>query len=421
MAMTRLLLILLLLVPLSASAQQRGEKEIRKKEKELQKLRSDIQAYEAKLRSSEQREKSTLDVLDDLEGQSGLIRKLIKSLKDEESDITEEIRNTKSSVTTLEQQLQQLRSHYAGYVRSIYKHGRVYDLELLLSSKSVNQLYIRIEYLKKFSDQRVKDLAEIQQKKSDLEEENQRLQKSLNSERQLLAEKSREERNLKEKLADKRSVLRKIRRNKVTYRKALARKSAAASKVEQLIADLIVKEEKRKQEEAAAERARLLAEARTKESAASGSPVLPAPDIRPPGADFGQLKGNLPWPVANGTIGKNGTFGKHVHPDLKTVTQNTGVDIRTRAGSNVFAVADGEVAAISFIPGFGNILIINNYSGFHTVYAHLSDILVSRSDKVRKGEVIAHSGESIDGSLLHFEIWKEKDKLNPESWLAKRN
>ena len=418
--MSRLFLILLVVLPLTVSAQQRGDKEIKKKERELQKLRSDIQSYEAKLRSSEVREKSTLDVLDDLENQSDLIRKLIKSLKEEESDITDEIERTKQSVMTLEQQLQQLRSHYAGYIRSIYKHGRVYDLELLFSSKSVNQLYIRIEYLKKFSDQRVKDLAEIQQKKSVLETENEQLENSLNSERQLLTEKSREERNLKEKLAEKKSVLRKIRKNKVTYRKALARKSAAADQVEQLITDLIVKEEKRKQQEAAAERERLLAEARDRERASTVPPASPEPNIRASVLDFEQLRGKLRWPVASGTISKNGKFGKHIHPDLKTVTQNTGIDIQTRSGSNVFAVANGEVAALSFIPGFGNILIINNYSGFHTVYAHLSDISVSRTDKVSEGEVIAHSGESVDGSLLHFEIWKERDKLNPELWLAKR-
>jgi len=418
--MSRLFLILLVVLPLVASAQQRGEKEIKNKEKELQKLRADIQSYESKLRSSEVREKSTLDVLDDLESQSDLIRKLINSLKEEESDMTDEIRRTKLSVATLEQQLQQLRDHYAGYIRSIYKHGRVYDLELLFSSKSVNQLYIRIEYLKKFSEQRVKDLAEIQQKKTALEIENNQLEISLASERQLLAEKSREERNLREKLADKRSILRKIRKNKVIYRKALARKNAAAGQVEQLIADLIVKEEKRKQQEATAEQQRMLAEERGGENPNSTVPVLPAPNDRAPGVDFEQLKGKLRWPVATGTVSKEGKFGRHVHPDLKTVTQNTGIDIQTRPGSNVFAVADGEVAALSFIPGFGNILIINNYSGFHTVYAHLSDIGVSRSDKVTEGEVIAHSGESVDGSLLHFEIWKERDKLNPESWLTKR-
>ncbi|HEY6952812.1 MAG TPA: peptidoglycan DD-metalloendopeptidase family protein [Bacteroidota bacterium] len=416
----RLLLTLCILAPLSAFPQQRGEKEIRKKEQELQKLRSDIQAYERKLHSSEVREQSTLDVLDDLENQSNLIRKLIKSLKEEEVDITAEIRRTRESVSTLELQLQHLRTHYAGYICSIYKHGRVYDLELLFSSNSVNQLSIRIEYLRKFSQQRARDLTEIQQKKSALENENDRLEKSLLSERQILAEKTREERNLKEKLADRKSVLRSIRRNKAVYRKALTRKSAAASQVENLIADLIVKEQKRKEQEAAEERERSLAAAKERDNLATTSAAEPRSDVSDATSEFEQLKGKLRWPVASGSIPKEGKFGKHIHPDLKTVTQNTGIDINTKAGSNVFAVANGEVAALSFIPGFGNILIINNYSGYHTVYAHLADISVSKSDKVSAGEVIAHSGESIDGSLLHFEIWKERDKLNPETWLAKR-
>lgn len=415
-----LLLTLFILFHPTAFPQQRSEKEIKRKEQELQKLRSDIQTYERKLHSSEVREKSTLDVLDDLENQSNLIQKLVKSLKEEELDITAEIQRTRESVTTLELQLQDLRSHYAGYIRSIYKHGRVYDLELLFSSNSVNQLSIRIEYLRKFSQQRVRDLAEIQQRKSALESENDQLEKSLSSERQILSEKTREERNLKEKLSDRKSVLRKIRKNKAVYRKALVRKNVAASQVEQLIADLIVKEQKRKEQEAAEERERSLADARERENLARMPAAAPKTDINESVADFELLKGKLRWPVASGSIPKEGKFGKHIHPDLKTVTQNTGIDIKTNAGSNVFAVANGEVAALSFIPGFGNILIINNYSGYHTVYAHLSDINVSKSDKVKVGEVIAHSGESIDGSLLHFEIWKEHDKLNPEAWLAKR-
>lgn len=417
--MNRLLVILLAILPVIVVSQQHGEKEIKKKEKELQQLRSDIQAYEARLRSSEAREQTTLDVLDDLENQSNLIRKLIKSLKEEELDITEEIRQTKQSVATLENQLAELRSHYAGYVRSIYKHGRVYDLELLFSSKSVNQLFIRIEYLRKFSEQRVRDLNAIQQNKATLEKENEQLESSLLTERQLLAEKTREERNLKEKLSDKKSVLRKVRKNKDIYRKALVRKNAAANQIQQMIADLIEKETRRKAEEAAA-REKKLAEAREREKLKKTAAIPSTPETSPSTSDFELLKGRLRWPVTNGSIPKEGRFGRHIHPDLKTVTQNTGIDIGTQAGSNVFAVADGEVAALSFIPGFGNILIINHYSGYHTVYAHLSEIDVSKSDKVKEGEVIAHSGESVDGSILHFELWKEHDKLNPESWLARR-
>ena len=418
--MTVIALILLLLLPDALETQQRGEKEIKKKEKELQAIRADIQAYEARLRRSEVRERSTLDVLDDLENQSNLIQKLLQTLKDEESDITDEITQTRSSVVTLELQLAQLRESYAGYIRSLYKHGRVYDLELLFSSRSINQLLIRIEYLKKFSEQRAKDLAEIDKKKSSLESENNRLGTILASERQLIAEKTRERRNLSDKLARRRVVLREIKKDKKKFAKALDRKKAAANQVEKLMADLIQKEEQRKAEEEA-ERERQLAAARAARTA-ENTPSPPSSESINTATltGFELLKGRLRWPVDNGAISKEGRFGRHVHPDLKTVTQNTGVDITARNGSRVVAVADGEVAALSFIPGFGNIVIINNYSGYHTVYAHLADISVTKSDPVRAGDVIGHSGESVDGSVLHFEIWREHDKLNPESWLAKR-
>lgn len=418
MAMIRLLLIMLMLIVSVTSSQQRDDREIKEKETELQKVRAEIQAYEQKLRRSEDREKSTLEVLDDLENQSNLIRKLIKSLRSEEQEITADIRQAKESIARLEDQLQFLRSHYAGYVRSVYKHGRVYDVELLLSSKSVNQLYIRIEYLKKFSAQRLKDLFDIQTKKSEYEAENDRLERSLASEQQLLAERTREERNLKEKLADRRSVLRKIRKNKDVYKNELTRKNSAADQLQNKIAELVAKEIKRKEREAAEALERELAAAREREKTNKPSRVTPKPPVEASTSEFDQRKGKLRWPVNSGSIASR--FGRQVHPQLKTVTQNTGIDIKTPLGSNVHVVADGEVATLTFIPGFGNLLIIDHSYGYRSVYAHLADINVSESEKVKEGEVIAHSGESVGGSILHFELWKGMEKLNPESWLTKQ-
>jgi murein DD-endopeptidase MepM/ murein hydrolase activator NlpD len=54
------------------------------------------------------------------------------------------------------------------------------------------------------------------------------------------------------------------------------------------------------------------------------------------------------------------------------------------------------------------------------VYAHLSDITVSESQHVIEGAVIAKSGDTVAGAILHFEIWKEREKQNPEWWLASR-
>lgn len=419
--MTRMISIVLLAIAvLAAAVSLNGQtREITKKERELQKLRNEIGAYEAKLRDSEKRERSTLERLDDLEQQAVLIKQLVGKLKDEEEQLTKEIGMAKGSIEELERQLQFLKTHYAGYVRSVYKNGRVYDLELLFSSRSINQMYIRIEYLKKFSDQRAEDLRRIVQKKNEVERQDNQLQESLKEERRLLAEKTREESNLKRKTNQRQQVLRQIRKDKKVYRQELTRKTAALKKIEQLIADLIEKERLRREEakkkrEAAAARER---ERKKEKLATTSVPEAPVLDIEPTGT-FAQRKGRLRWPVASGVIASR--FGNQTHPVLKTVTQNSGVDISVKVGTNVAAVAEGEVSILSFIPGYGNVVILNHYDGFRTVYAHLSEVSVVEAQKVGEGDVIGKSGDTIAGSVLHFEIWREREKQNPELWLARQ-
>jgi septal ring factor EnvC (AmiA/AmiB activator) len=409
-----LLACLFLLTP---SAAQRSSREISSREKELKQLRNDIQAFERKLKESEKKERSTLDRLDDLERQAGLIQQLIRRLREEELQITTDIDTARTGIADLEQQLQYLKMHYANYVRSVYKNGRVYDLEALFSSKSINQMYIRVQYLRRFSEQRAKDLLEIMVHKQSLESKNSELQQKLVSERQVLEDKTQEEATLRKKYDERQQVLRRIRKDKTTYARELARKTEAFRQIERLIADLIEKERvrKEKEKEDTERRERELANTRERERTV---PVPTAVTPSPASSFFAERKGKLRWPTQSGTI--RARFGNHVHPVLRTVTENAGIDIATPQGSNVYAVADGEVAVVSFIPGFGNLIIVNHYNGYRTVYAHLSDVLVSESQKIREGTVIARSGETVDQPLLHFEVWKEREKQNPEHWLASR-
>jgi murein DD-endopeptidase MepM/ murein hydrolase activator NlpD len=294
----------------------------------------------------------------------------------------------------------------------------VYDIELLFSSKSINQLSIRIQYLKKFSEQRTKELQDISENKTILEQKNEQLQVKLLSERQLLSEKTREEGNLKRTFSQRQIVLKKIRKNKQIYQKELTRKTEASKKIENLIAELIEKERVRKEREDTEKRERLAAEARERELNKTAPPPTQQPVDTKAILAFDLRRGKLRWPVAHGTV--QTPFGNQTHPVLKTITQNTGIDIATPSGSDVYAVADGEVAVLSFIPGFGNVLILNHSNGFRTVYAHLSDVMVSESQRVTEGTIIAKSGDTVAGAILHFEIWKEREKQNPEWWLASR-
>jgi len=109
-----------------------------------------------------------------------------------------------------------------------------------------------------------------------------------------------------------------------------------------------------------------------------------------------------------------------VHPILKTVTLNYGVDIAVPENSPVKAVADGVVSKIFWLPSFENLIILTHDGGFRTVYANLSDILVNEGETVKAGQVIGRSGDSFEGSIVHFEIWYERQQQNPELWLSKK-
>ena len=109
-----------------------------------------------------------------------------------------------------------------------------------------------------------------------------------------------------------------------------------------------------------------------------------------------------------------------MNPRLGTVTSSPGIDIKTPAGSTVKAVADGTVSVISFIPGYGNIIIISHDDGFYTVYAHVTDVSVHKEQRVKAGQGIAQSSEGLSGPLIHFEVWRQRKNQNPLNWLARR-
>jgi septal ring factor EnvC (AmiA/AmiB activator) len=395
--------------PKSQPAKKKPQTSISDMQKEQARLNAEAAEYEKKFKKSKQKETVTLANINELEKQINIKRKLIKKLSDQERRLTGDISDARSSIGDLEHELESMKSNYARYVRSVYKYGRVYDIELLFSSKSVNQLYIRIEYLRRFSEQRAQDLQKVVHNKTELENENRQLETNLQRQHRLLAERQDEESSLKGDITEHRRMLESIKKDTKFYREQWDQMTQAAQKVGSIIADLIEREKDRKDRESAA--------ARSRERVPTAPRTTPTPEIVT--GTFAANKGKLPWPVAEKRPVIASKFGNQIHPVLKTVRENTGIDIKAAAGSNVLAVADGEVSILTFIPGFGNTLILNNYDGYRTIYAHLSEITVVESQKVKAGEKIAQSGDSVGDPILHFEIWWGKEKQNPELWLAK--
>lgn len=383
---------LLLLTFFSGTVSRPPADELKKRQAELQSIREQIRQLEAKLEEQQKSEKATLDLLDTYDKKATLVRRLITRLRQAETEYQDGIVATRSEIKKLELRLDFLKTHYARYVASVYKAGQLNDIELLLASRSINQLYVRAEYLRRFSEQRKSDIGKIQANKNQIEEKQAQLQEQLSDQRHLIAEKGAEEDRLVMLVADRRDVLQKIRKDRKNAQRELERRLQSVQELEKLITHLIEQE-------------------RIKKERAGKLPQPPAI-----AGAFESKKGRLRWPVNEGAVVAR--FGNQRHPTLKTITQNTGIDISVKSGTPVSTVADGEVATIWWLPSYGNIVIVDHYGGYRTVYSHLAEIRVTQGQKVKEGESIGTSGESLDGPRLHFELWKERDKQNPELWLG---
>jgi murein DD-endopeptidase MepM/ murein hydrolase activator NlpD len=122
-------------------------------------------------------------------------------------------------------------------------------------------------------------------------------------------------------------------------------------------------------------------------------------------------------PVGSGWI--SSYFGKRTDPFTGKPANHTGIDFAGKFGDPVAAVADGVVTWSADRYGYGTMVEINHGNGYSTRYAHNSENLVEVGDEVRKGQIVAHMGETgrATGPNLHFEVLKDGRRVNPVNFI----
>ncbi len=125
----------------------------------------------------------------------------------------------------------------------------------------------------------------------------------------------------------------------------------------------------------------------------------------------------MAWPVSSGFISSK--FGKHPHPVMKGIMQdNPGVDIQTQKDESVKSVYDGKVIQIAYVPGMYNVVILQ-HGEYYTVYSRLKEVNVKKGTLVKRAQPLGAVHTDTNGvSEVHFEVWKNYAKLNPEQWLS---
>lgn len=113
---------------------------------------------------------------------------------------------------------------------------------------------------------------------------------------------------------------------------------------------------------------------------------------------------NFIWPVK----------GKRIQ--LFHVQGNDGINLSTPEGTPVVAAHDGQVAyAGEELAGYGKLILIRHYNGFVSAYAHNSELLVKKGDRVSQDSIIAKSGHTgnVESPQLHFELRRGSTAVDP--------
>jgi murein hydrolase activator len=218
-----------------------------------------------------------------------------------------------------------------------------------------------------------------------------------------------------------------LRRDRDNLQEQLNTYQRQQEELNSVLAQLVEEEERIQREEE--ERQRRLAEARNIEDddeRRAAEARYSRPILRDSGvsdeqlmafeSSFEESRGQLPWPVDDGTITQK--FGIRTHPVFNTQTNFPGVEIATMPGSTVRVVNDGYVFSVQNILGFGDVVFVH-HGTYKSMYGNLSEIFVRRNQVLSKGDVVGLSGDenSMNGEVIIFMITEGSEYVDPQRWL----
>ena len=408
---------------------------------EIKALNKQIETYQQRISVTEDKFQRLYEEYQNLQKEIQLRTELVNKLGQQQDQISEEIAMNREAFNGLQTRIDSLIYRYQKSLTYLYKNGQSAELVLLFTSKSLNQMLVRSKYLEKFESYREEQLTEIEEAQEELTKKKEELEQNRQENALVIAQINAERKNLVDKKQQQQKVIDALQQNKSKLKAQLDESRKQINELNNMLTALVIKEEEVRQaqderlKELEKERLRRLKEAqkiedaekRRAEVAKYSKPVAVAgrsstsEDQRLQEIEnkFATLEGTLSMPVENGVITED--FGTQVHPVYGTKINNPGVEISAEPRSVVRAVYDGVVYAVQPIRGYGDVVLVN-HGKYKTVYANLSEIMVSKGTFLNAGEIIGLSGDdnSTLGASIFFMIRHGKVNLNPKDWIAGR-
>ena len=263
-------------------------------------------------------------------------------------------------------------------------------ISYLLSSESINDLFLRWRYLAQFEDFTNNKLLELEQLSIEIDSSKIKINQEKEGYELLISDAMSQSGKLGEELKTKDKIVKNLQKEESRLTQVLAKNKKERERLNNEIEAIIIAE---------------LSKPKDTESSFNTNVS-------------GTAKGKIPWPVEKGFISSK--FGEQPHPTIKNIKiTNNGIDISSANEQKVMAVMDGEVIGVTQLPGYNTMCIIK-HGDLYSVYSKMKSANVQKKQNVKKGDFIGLTDTEDGHAILHFELWRDKTKVDPEIWLVKK-
>ena len=352
-------------------------------EQEYKKLQEKLREEKKRLSEAHERERSVLSELDavnmKLTAVEEDLRKSRRSLRQTEAAIEHTSRDISQTKKNIERQQTWIKRK----LRSMNRLGYGGDaLTQIMSAENIAQLmrtWKYLEHLARYEHRIVQAYGENLQKLEAGQRKLEGLRAELKAREQKVKSKEDE---LAEKKRTKEEILHTVRTEKATRQKMISELREASRRMLEIIRE----------------------SSQTDDYAGKG---------------FTQLKGKLIWP-SDGSVAI--PYGSQKDPRFDAPVFRNGIHIQTDDAADARSVYAGKVIFAEWFKGFGQLVIVNHGSGYHTLYGNLSEIFSKVGDIIRENQVIGKVGTSgvLNAPGIYFEIRYKGKPLDPTQWLKKR-
>lgn len=432
-----------LLMPLLAQS----NKLIKELESKRGTLQKQISESETLLMTTKKDVGSQLNGLAALTGQIEERKRYILTINNDVESIERELTSLERQLIRLQRDLKDKKQKYDSSVQYLYKNRSIEEkLMFIFSAKSLAQTYRRLRYVHEYATYQRLQGEEVLKKQEQVNRKKAELQQVKAAKEGLLKEREAEKAKLEAQEKEKKTLVASLQKKQKGLQNELSKKRREANqlnaRIDRLIAEEIEKARKRAEEEARREREAAAREAaarkkandkkeepatstatttaaeRTKTKVAPLETYSMSRDDRELSGNFVNNRGKLPMPITGPYI-ITSHYGQYSVEGLRNVKlDNKGIDIQGKTGAQARAIFDGKVAAVFQLNGLFNILV--RHGNYISVYCNLSSASVKQGDNVTTKQSLGQifsDGSDNGRTVLHFQLRREKEKLNPEPWL----